>query len=527
MSEPASARADTVVPDPQASSTEPGSGSPSTVPESGLESTQRMAERLRFYESFDELIQQNIARSGQLLREAADRRDEALAAIAQSRQQIANERETQRAALTELLDDVMTIQQATERLAHRVSDALEQIEFELEPVGLHGASSLSGGAPGRLPGLAGNGFTPSQTVAEDVHDEFNRGVLGQRTPGGEATQSGSMTSGPAGSQDLAAAGSTAGGPSWASPATATHLAETDAPAGSGPRARDIGSSSADRQGMDRQGDEGHEPATSDVTDGVPVGQSAESSTLPQPARSANAGGFDSASRVAEPTAAPPESSPADASRASTDGGVNAEGVSSELSGLAPHETGVQTPTGTAPAETTGTTAASPSVEVPNLGAAPPIAVDVTDDEPAGTGRSTVPASSGDDLGADTSARSDSVSVATVAPSERVTSPVIGTEPRPTSQPQPAGMDAPQREQQTTVVLDGVPRAAVALALQRHILSKPDVLRAEVREYYDHRLTLFVTGRRPTTADDLSDWDGSASWEQIRSSPELLELRMVM
>ena len=104
----------------------------------------------------------------------------------------------------------------------------------------------------------------------------------------------------------------------------------------------------------------------------------------------------------------------------------------------------------------------------------------------------------------------------------------GVQSAPPVEPElePAKGPATSVERQTTIVLEGVPRAAVALSIQRHLLAKPDVLRAEVREYYDRRLTLFVTALRPPTPDDLEDWQGAGAWERVASSPGRLELRMV-
>ena len=518
MSEPVSSRTDAVVPDPQTSATAAGSGGLAPLPPHELESSsqiERLSERLRFYESFDELIQQNIARSGQLLREAGEKRDEAVATIAQSRRQIEIERETQRSALTELLDDVMTIQQATERLAHRVSDALEQIEFELEPIGLQGASSLSGDAPARLAGRAGGGLSFPQTAAEDVHDEVNRGVIGHRAVAAPDQQSSSMTPRSA-SMATEDAEATPAPPaaSWSSAAATTHNPETEAPARDEPVPRDVGSASGrtDDQSEDR------EAAPGDGADGAPVESSAESWV--NPGTVAGASGVDDLSRVAEPTS-PTDEDPTTSRepRAEESEATATEEVSSELVGLAPAEP--ENETHFHPESDRVATETEPAATLSGTeDKADPLTSDALDSSA---------------LASETDDRSDAASPTTSAPTNGVSAPVMvatGTTAaaEPTPPPSGSGLAEPNAEpveQQTTVVLDGVPRAAIALALQRHILSKPDVLRAEVREYYDHRLTLFVTGRRATTADDLNDWDGAASWEQIRTSPELLELRMVM
>ncbi len=75
-------------------------------------------ERLSFYEHFDEIIRQNITSSSALLKEASARLDSDFAA----------ERNRHRALLTEILDDLTVLQAQSEKLARRVSDALDGLE---------------------------------------------------------------------------------------------------------------------------------------------------------------------------------------------------------------------------------------------------------------------------------------------------------------------------------------------------------------------------------------------------------------
>jgi hypothetical protein len=81
----------------------------------------RARERLSFYEQFDEIIKQNIASSSALLKEASARFDS----------DFAEERDNYRAVLSDILDEVTTLQAQSERLARRVSDALEEFETRL------------------------------------------------------------------------------------------------------------------------------------------------------------------------------------------------------------------------------------------------------------------------------------------------------------------------------------------------------------------------------------------------------------
>lgn len=87
-------------------------------------------ERLSFYEQFDEIIKQNIASSSALLKEASARLDSDLTA----------ERNRYRALLSEILDDLTALQSQSERLARRVTDALDDLE------GAHGEAD-AGVAP--------------------------------------------------------------------------------------------------------------------------------------------------------------------------------------------------------------------------------------------------------------------------------------------------------------------------------------------------------------------------------------------
>lgn len=82
---------------------------------------ERARERLSFYEQFDEIIKQNIISSSALLKEASTRFDN----------DFTGERRRHRALLSEILDDVTTLQAQSERLARRVSDALDEIENQL------------------------------------------------------------------------------------------------------------------------------------------------------------------------------------------------------------------------------------------------------------------------------------------------------------------------------------------------------------------------------------------------------------
>lgn len=567
MSDSVPSRTEAVVQDPQVANTDQAPGSIVMAPRAdlaGAGTIERMAERLRFYESFDELIQQNISRSGQLMREAGEKRDEAIATIAQSRQQVATERETQRTALTELLDDVMTIQQATERLAHRVSDALEQIEFELEPIGPHDTGALAGRQTGRL--SAGFSSQPDrfQSVAEAVDDEYRLGVLGQ-PPLNQASMSSASV--PHGAESTGT-GRAAVWSGFDSSVPQDDVVESSNGRRANPENAELhvnqeltlDAQELDDHGMDSTPERepaagaGMEAAPSEartdpwdsLSDAVdantshPTADREDLTGVVEPYAEARVEPYAEEIEPIDEVAFPSMQITSDVSDEGVDLGPTADDVSlaSEASvadlelgagstlsfDTEPVSANATSPDVLAPRETSNSandsgekgtdTVTGSGIDVETLG----VAAGNTMPSPG------APTEPGADAGGLTGGHdaSDFVLVDETLTTTSLPDAVVV----PHHVPAPVVPAVQSTEQQTTVVLDGVPRAAIALAIQRHILSKQDVLRAEVREYYDHRLTLFVTGRRATTADDLQDWDGSATWEQIRASPELLELRML-
>lgn len=97
----------------------------------------RARERLSFYEQFDSIIQQNIASSSALLKEASERFDS----------DVAEERRKYRTLLSDILDDLTVLQSQSERLARRVSDALDDLENKLPAPGETAAVPLAATQP--------------------------------------------------------------------------------------------------------------------------------------------------------------------------------------------------------------------------------------------------------------------------------------------------------------------------------------------------------------------------------------------
>lgn len=113
----------------------------------------RLRERLAFYESFHQLIQDNVARSSDLLQEAAATRESAqqeiAAAQAAAAQAVAAAREAHRATLAALLTDLTRIQDDVADFGRRLGDALAAVEADLAgTVPDSGGGAAHAGAPG-------------------------------------------------------------------------------------------------------------------------------------------------------------------------------------------------------------------------------------------------------------------------------------------------------------------------------------------------------------------------------------------
>lgn len=126
---------------------------------------QRLRERLTYYESFDRLIQENIARSGDLMREALDLRERTQAELARGREELERsrdeaerrfeaERQSQRAVFGSLMNELSTVQESAERLSLRVSEAVENIGNDLPALGSSGMNE-SRPRPSDISGIAG------------------------------------------------------------------------------------------------------------------------------------------------------------------------------------------------------------------------------------------------------------------------------------------------------------------------------------------------------------------------------------
>jgi hypothetical protein len=163
--------------------TSPDNTDPATSAEPSadrVDDLEQLRERLAFYESFDQLINDNITRAGDLLREAAARKSEGELALRQTtaefeQRQLA-ERGNYRRIFSSLLDEITAVQQNVERLARQVSDALDDLEAVIpaagEPSEIDGDQfpsmpTFSAGAAGALDsGEDVSVFDPSHAQAD-------------------------------------------------------------------------------------------------------------------------------------------------------------------------------------------------------------------------------------------------------------------------------------------------------------------------------------------------------------------------
>ncbi len=81
--------------------------------------------RLAFYEEFDRIIQENVSRSGDLLRLAAERQAQADRAAVVARQELERATDRHRETLGRLLEEVRALGDAVAAVSSRISAALE------------------------------------------------------------------------------------------------------------------------------------------------------------------------------------------------------------------------------------------------------------------------------------------------------------------------------------------------------------------------------------------------------------------
>lgn len=107
-----------------------------------------LRERLAFYESFDQVIRENVSQSSTLLRKAADTREETQRVFETANADRARirsvERSQFRVLFATMLDEVTTLQGQLERLARRVADSLDDLETDHPLASIAAAAAPAG-----------------------------------------------------------------------------------------------------------------------------------------------------------------------------------------------------------------------------------------------------------------------------------------------------------------------------------------------------------------------------------------------
>lgn len=144
------------------------------VTDDGLELA-TLRDRLGFYESFDAVIQANVRRAGDLLRDSAAARAGAVSDLVAAQRALADRQREDRSAyrrlFSDLLDEVSMLQGGLERLARRVADTLDDLETELhgQPPSLGGLVERSSGSaiPAEVFGRGGAASPPGMASLGD------------------------------------------------------------------------------------------------------------------------------------------------------------------------------------------------------------------------------------------------------------------------------------------------------------------------------------------------------------------------
>lgn len=394
---------------------------------------ERLRDRLNYYESFDRLIQENIARSGELMREALDLRERTQAELGRSRAELKQEREdatrrleterqSQRAIFSALMDELSTVRQSAERLSARVSEAVENIGNDIPSLAASTQPSQSSTTDRETSGLSA--IDPFRSYQKD------QPVL--------ATQDESVVSDPtaltsAGEQDtedesvIALPAAEAVAPGWEEVA---------------PFSGDDGDAAADDLG---QGVTPFEWSDQSIASDSPTeGQEREEGTSLEEvlARFASEASDTGAENVGLEEQGEPSR--------------QFDAVLEELSSW-----GGDAEQGAANVEATSPTSDAGGFEHV--------------EEPARDG--------GEDQGGSSESRA------------------------------------------VTVLVHGVPRAATALSLQRHLAALDHISGVEAREYAEGVLRLQVTSTRPLEFSDLESWEDGQGIEPVHLHADVIEVRL--
>ena len=149
-----------------------------------------LRQRLAFYEGFDRIIQENVTRSGDLLRLAAERQAEADSAVVAARRVLATQTRRQHAVLAQLLSDVAGLRSSLDSIEDRLRSSLEafaagegQLANEpldplaLDPIDAANSSDDPASSPVRAASAVpsrndGSGDRASQSLLRPAADEI-------------------------------------------------------------------------------------------------------------------------------------------------------------------------------------------------------------------------------------------------------------------------------------------------------------------------------------------------------------------
>ena len=563
----------------------------------------RLRERLRYYESFDRLIQENIARSGEMMREAADLRERTLAEMALLRKESAAiradtegrvraDQDAQRATLSAFLDELATVQQATERLRQRLEDAVRFLGPD--PAALPGGTGspavvrvdvlasgdLDGDASPAMslidPFRVSNEIDTEHTASPfgdasplSAGDDTGTGYLTGDEPGGTPPDAGSgqdarvtgagdadAPSYPATEQSFESQPSFPPSPADAVPDQAGGMDGevaawvAAAEASSGPTIEtgdDAGDDTSDRAGADADGTGGAADDESAGADTISAGEALpEEDTIDEPLEVESSSWVETNRGTDELPGAGRTGDGADAYDRSDDlpnwfRGGDGDATSLDDPGL--DAVSGSDLVGDGGGLGTGAELVPPTAVYGAPADGEPLtpfvwfdeAEDETDDgdvsEDSVAGDDELVALFGDADDAVSLAAADAGPDQAVVPSSDETTegddPGDGLTAGPDDVTPMSDAQSDTEVRSVTVLVHGVPRAATALSLQRHLANLPHVDGVEAREYAEGVLRLHVMVMPALHFHDVEDWadEDGARLESVHIQDDVLELRL--
>ncbi len=125
----------------------------------------------------------------------------------------------------------------------------------------------------------------------------------------------------------------------------------------------------------------------------------------------------------------------------------------------------------------------------------------------------------------TAGHEDQEATAYAPPAAETAHAAIAEAVQPVEAPQHVDAGEVRGSRSVTVLVHGVPRAAAALALQRHLHGLSHVESVEAREYAEGVLRLHVVADGRLALEDLQGWEGGAGLEPVTVSADVLEVKL--